>query len=358
MAKICKGELMKSLVIFTSIRDTLNFKKYAQNFAEYKQEPDVIVIDEDGKNRGVINEQFIGVKDLEYFGAEERQGWFNSHKLKEYAGVIPQKAHNENSFGLLVALERGGYDMIVFLDDDTYPAYPDDFLGEHWRCLNSEFVGKRNFAGYWVNTHPEYYVRGYPYNQRFTTEGLQVEPNNPTVLHMGCWSGIPDLNAVDYLVFNAQNKPRQIDVRNFKVAKKQFAPICSMNVAFKPEIIPAYYQLWHRDRYDDVFSGLFLKKITDYLGRDISVGSPVCYHDKAPRNLFKDAATELSSMELNEELWKALLQIELTEETWLGCYRELAVKLRKTAKPLNPTYILKMTEKMLLWCDLIEKVSA
>jgi len=123
---------MKSLVIFTSIRDTPNFKKYADNFSMYKQDPDVLVIDEDADHRKSVAAQLCDFT-VDFYGMNERAAWFNSHGLAEYKPVIPPMAHNENSFGLLVALERGGYDMIVFLDDDTYPTPNTDFLGEHYK---------------------------------------------------------------------------------------------------------------------------------------------------------------------------------------------------------------------------------
>jgi hypothetical protein len=246
--------------------------------------------------------------------------------------------------------------MLVFLDDDTYPDARIDFLGEHYRALNTKTSVREAVDGYWLNTHPNYQARGMPYCQR-RRKSSWLLPNTfkETVLNMGCWMGIPDLNAIDYLALNPL--PQTFTPRNFAAARNNFVPVCSMNVAFKPEIAPAYYQLWHRDRYDDIFSGLFLKVIADHLNMGISVGVPLCYHDKEPRDLFRDAETEMPSLKLNEALWRVLLEIKLSKTSWLCCYRELATQLRQKAKSLAPHYITQQTDKMLLWCDLIEKVT-
>ena len=345
---------MKPLVIFTSIRDTPNFGIYAANFRRHNQDPDILVIDESTDHRRSVTQQLSGFT-TDFYGMNERNAWFNSHGLNMYKPVIPAQAHNESSFGLLVALERGKYDMVVFLDDDTYPSGNMDFLGEHWAALNRKTLVRECIGGAWLNTHPAYQARGVPYCQRRRKSNWQL-PNNfkETVLNMGCWSGIPDLNAIDYLAFDPA--PQYFTVHNFTAAKHNFVPVCSMNVAFKPQIIPAYYQLWHKDRYDDIFSGLYLKVIADHLNMGLSIGAPLCYHDKEPRDLFRDAETEHPSLKLNEELWRVLQKINLSEDSWLGCYRELAMQLRQKAKQLAPHYITQQTDKMLMWCELIDKV--
>ena len=56
-----------------------------------------------------------------------------------------------------------------------------------------------------------------------------------------------------------------------------------MNVAFKPEVIHAFYQLYMNylgfDRFDDIRSGVFLNKITDHLRVHLSLGTPAVKQD-------------------------------------------------------------------------------
>jgi hypothetical protein len=232
-------------------------------------------------------------------------------------------------------------------------------LGQHWQSLNLVAAEARSHRSSWVNTHPTYFVRGFPYSELsepFTVKHT-IDPTS-TVLNIGCWSDIPDLNAMDYIVLQPKAEDRCAQ-HNYRLAKGQFAPICSMNLAFRPEIIPAFYQLWDNNRYNDIFSGIFLKHIADHLGKSVSVGGPLCYHEKAPRDYFKDAVIELPSIKLNEVLWKVVSEIKLRGKSWLECYRELAEELtvKFCESELNDTIWL-MTSKMLLCCETIEALTS
>lgn len=327
----------------------------------YAHDLDILIIDEHGDNRRDILKQLQNFH-VEFYGVKERDVWFSDRELGCVDAVIPQQAHNENSFGLLVALTRK-YDMVLFLDDDTYPASEKDFLGEHWKRLNEPLLVLRSENSSWVSTHPTYYPRGFPYCQRRKTRRyVEEEVRQDPVLNMGLWSGTPDLNAIDYLLYNPTPE-KNLSVQPFIVAPEQYAPICSMNLAFKPEIIPAFYQLWHRHRYDDIFSGLFLKKIADHKRRNISVGTPIVVHDKTPRDIFAEIEKELPGMRVNEHLWQVLSEIELTKQSWLDCYRELADKLpqhflgSKAWIFANPYYIEVMAQKMVKWTEIVEALT-
>jgi hypothetical protein len=354
---------MKTCIIVPSVRRFEHWRTYAEEFKHMK--PDIIVVDEeDGKarkeNRGLMGDN------AEFYGVRERAEWFKSRDLIDE--VIPPRAHAETSFGLLVAYERGGYDMIVFIDDDTFPEKI-DFLRTHWKVLNE--VGKLEPSiSKWINVTRTYYPRGYPYGERFKSTYCSRyelrEPGKP-VLNQGLWTNIPDMNAIDILMRGGLNG-RCYDLPyvkgNFLVGYGNYATVCSMNLSFKPEIIPAFYQLYMSreapygvDRYDDIWSGIFLKKILDQLGKSMSYGYPLCLHDKYPRDIFKDIKAEMEGMRINENLWKVVDSIELAESDYLNCYRELAVKLSEKAGMFHlPDYIEFMCEKMVLWTKLIEKL--
>jgi hypothetical protein len=106
-----------------------------------------------------------------------------------------------------------------------------------------------------------------------------------------------------------------------------------MNVAMKHEAIPALYQLIQGvdrvgyDRYDDLWSGLFAKKICDHLGLPIVVnGRASIIHTRASdtaANLRKEQA----GYELNDALWERLRGIELRGDNVVDCYAELTWQL-------------------------------
>jgi hypothetical protein len=89
-----------------------------------------------------------------------------------------------------------------------------------------------------------------------------------------------------------------------------------MNLAFRREVIPAFYQLpmddneWDVGRFDDIWSGLFLKRACDVLGKRIYNGDPLCEHNKAARSTFDDLANEVAGLELNEHVWEVIDSVE------------------------------------------------
>jgi hypothetical protein len=104
-----------------------------------------------------------------------------------------------------------------------------------------------------------------------------------------------------------------------------------MNLAFEREVIPAFYQLpmdeneWDVGRFDDIWSGVFLKRAADLLGKDVLSGYPLCEHNKAPRPTFDDLNNEVPGLELNEHVWEVVDVAGDDADTW----REAATAMAK-----------------------------
>lgn len=357
---------MKACIIIPSVRKFEHWDKYRSNFEKYGHEPDIIVIDEEDGEARARNRALIS-GDVQFFGGEERRKWFLDRNLADT--VIPPRSHAETSFGLLLAYERGGYDVVHFIDDDTYPDPHSDYLGVHWSALNGgcELVKSTRK---WINATGSYYPRGFPYSQRYESESLlRGGEGGPReiVLNQGLWRGVPDMNAADILARGGMDGrcDGEVEVdRNFLVGYGNYVTVCSMNLAFRPEIIPAFYQLFMSreavygiDRFDDIWSGLFLKKVLNHLEKGMSYGYPLCFHDKSPRDIFRDIRAEMEGLIINEVLWKVVDEIELTGGDYLNCYRELAEKLGAQSKRFHkPDYIDYMSKKMGRWTKLIEKI--
>jgi hypothetical protein len=67
-------------------------------------------------------------------------------------------------------------------------------------------------------------------------------------------------------------------------------------------------------RFDDIWSGLTLKRACDLLGYAIYNGDPLCHHEKAPRSTFADLVNEVHGLECNEHLWEVLDEVD----PWAG----------------------------------------
>jgi len=254
------------------------------------------------------------------FDATAREAWFEARGVGEYADLIPANSHAQTSFGLLY-LWANGFPYGVFLDDDTRPHGDVDFFGTHLR--NLDFAGRipeRASDERWVNVLDdaagELYPRGYPYGATGETATEETADVSDVVASQGLWTGVPDLDAVRVLQDGdprgrGSTRTTRADYpTDFVAAPGNYLTLCSMNLAFRREVVPAFYQFpmddneWGVGRFDDIWSGLVLKRACDAVGTRVHTGRPLCRHEKAPRSTFDDLAVEAAGLELNEHLWE------------------------------------------------------
>lgn len=253
--------------------------------------------------------------------------------LGTYSWIIPRRTDCIRSYGFYKAYEHG-FDMIVTIDDDCYPN-DKVFLDTHWQRLNN---GK-HLA--WRETGEGVVTRGVPY--------INLHRERACVINHGMWTNVPDYDAPTQLVQNRLNR----DFRhvNQTIPFGMYFPMCGMNLAFRPQVIPALYFLlmgknYEFDRFGDIWSGIIIKKICDYLGFCINSGEPLVVHKRAS-NVWENLKKEVHGLRVNEELWDAVDRVSLTKSSFKECYMELAKKL-----PLSDKYWKKLKRAMLLWADL------
>jgi len=260
----------------------------------------------------------------EVFDGARRQQWYRRHGVAEYEHLVPAASHAETSFGLLY-MWAGDFEYGVFIDDDTLPHEEYDFFGRHLANLafEGEMTGVESDER-WVNVlyqnadEHDLYPRGYPYAAMDETVETTPVHVGDVVASQGLWTNVPDLDAVRILMdgdLQGQAKTR-LDAddygADFVAREGQYLTVCSMNLAFRREVIPAFYQLpmddnpWDVGRFDDIWSGVFLKRACDVLGKQIYNGAPLCEHNKAPRSTFGDLNNEVPGLELNEHVWELI----------------------------------------------------
>ena len=137
-----------------------------------------------------------------------------------------------------------------------------------------------------------------------------------------------------------------------------------MNLAFRREIIPAFYQLpmddnpWKIGRFDDIWSGFFVKKVADVLNKWIITGYPLCIHNKSKRNGFKDLIAEANGLEINEILWKVLKDLNVDGNDFLDVYGKIVKMLENKIGcfGIHKEFIKFMIQKQKKWIEIISKL--
>ncbi|WP_373189382.1 alpha-1 4-glucan-protein synthase [Halolamina sp.] len=313
-------------VIVPTIREYECMQEYIANAREHGFDTDrlfVLLVTEDFCPTNEMAEMLddIGV-DGAVFDGSDREAWFTEQGIAEYAHLIPEASHAQTSFGLLYMWANNRFEYGVFIDDDTLP-HDEDFFGTHLENLAYEGeIDSISSDESWVNVLREstgtLYPRGYPYAAMDEDVEVGTEEVDDIVASQGLWTNVPDLDAVRILMDGdlqgqAQTRTERDDFgEDFVAAEGNYLTVCSMNLAFRREAVPAFYQLpmddnrWDVGRFDDIWSGLFLKRACDLLDKQVYNGGPLCEHNKAPRSTFDDLANEVAGLELNEHVWEVI----------------------------------------------------
>ncbi|MFB6362158.1 MAG: alpha-1 4-glucan-protein synthase [Halobacteriales archaeon] len=364
-------------VIVPTIRNHEACRAYVENARTHSFDCDrltFVLVTEDHCDTAAMAEMLddLGVTG-EVFDGTRREQWFHDHGLAQYTDLIPARSHAQTSFGLLY-LWASDAEYGVFIDDDTRPQPGTDFFGRHLGNLNYEGpIEAVRSDERWVNvlyqTVGEHglYPRGYPYGAM----GEQVETATTTVddvvASQGLWTDVPDLDAVRILLDGDLEGQAQTRLtaehydEDFVAAPGQFLTVCSMNLAFRREVVPAFYQLpmddnpWDIGRFDDIWSGVFLKRAADCLDKQIVNGHPLCVHEKAPRSTFGDLANEAPALELNEHLWRIVDDVDPRGSSFVEVFAAMGHALTDREFDLrNGEFLNYVGEHMLDWLDCLE----
>jgi hypothetical protein len=335
----------------------------------------------------LVTEDFCDVEGMEQlldeegvagavFDGERRTDWFERQDVPEYADMIPEASHAQTSFGLLY-LWAGEFDYGVFLDDDTAPLPDWDFFGRH--LANLHWTGGVETVAsdeQWVNVLHQnaeehgLYPRGYPYGAMDETVETTHSEVDRVVASQGLWTNVPDLDAVRILMDgDLQGQARTRTDRDdftgtFATAPGNYLTVCSMNLAFRREVVPAFYQLpmddnaWNVGRFDDIWSGVFLKRAADVMGDTVLTGYPLCRHDKAPRSTFDDLAAEAPGLELNEHLWRIVDDVGGDADSYADAFLAMGDRLTDGdwSDLENGGFLNRVGETMQSWVALLEEL--
>ena len=334
-------------VVVPTIREYECVREYVANAREHGHADRLFfcLVTEDFCDAGAMREMLdeLGVAGRVFDGSD-RAEWYRERGIAAYDHVIPAASHAETSFGLLYLWANERFDYGFFIDDDTLP-HDTDFFGGHYANLDrsGEITSVRSDEQ-WVNVLYQnfdehgLYPRGYPYaamDETVETATTELSEGD-VVASQGLWTNVPDLDAVRILMDGdlrgqAATRTTAADFgEDFVAAPGNYLTVCSMNLAFRREVVPAFYQLpmddneWDVGRFDDIWSGVFLKRAADVLGKRVLTGRPLCEHNKAPRSTFDDLNNEVPALELNEHVWEVVDDVGEGASTYREAFAAMA----------------------------------
>jgi hypothetical protein len=301
------------------------------------------------------NQRVIAVEDnpqptFDLPGWVEHYSWRDvDEHLGDRGWIIPRRSDCLRSFGYYLAAQKP-CDFVVTLDDDCYPegAYSPSFLALVRDALDRRWEDER----WWSTLEGPVPARGFPYELRQATV--------PTMIHHGLWSNVPDFDARTQLLLPDVRLQPATAVQ--RVPHGRFFPMCGMNLAFRPAMIPALYFLlmgthrdgspWPYDRFGDIWAGVFAKKVADHLGFAISSGAPSILHSRAS-NPEVNLRKETPGYPVNEVLWQKVEAVGLSAATVAGCYEQIADQL-----DMKGDYWATLRSAMKVWTSLFAVESA
>ena len=258
--------------------------------------------------------------------------WGHQQKmLGRDAVAIPRRNGACRDFGFYVAWrESDPGEIIVALDDDVrvngeFGSAVVTTLSDFARPVANGKGLHFNVLDCYRNIEDNLYPRGFPYSHRADYEKWTFgsASSGEVTFNLGLWTEIFDVNAIDKLKGPRYRYPgAQLHHQSAVVPNGALISVCSMNMQFRRELIPAAYQLpmhvevmpgWVIDRYGDIWGGFILKILMDLKRELMAVGAPMVRHLKEgsyERNIWQEHTAHLVNDEFVSLIRHASREIE------------------------------------------------
>lgn len=253
--------------------------------------------------------------------------WYHIDKdLDENSWIISRRSSAIRSYGYLKAYQDG-MDYILTLDDDCYPSEGSEtiekLIDNHLLVLANK-VGYSSYfnVGEFFFERQDLWMRGSP---------IRYRGKRNAFMSVGGWDNNPDLDAWTQL--ERQHPRLKVNRRATSVMKYSGYTMCGMNILFHRGVTPLMYFLlqgerWGVDRVDDIWAGLFSKKVLDKFDVPVVInGYATIKHERA-----SDALTSLKkeglTLQETELLWDRILPLKLEGDDFVSSYESLAEQLK------------------------------
>ena len=330
---------MKVAITLTTINKPEVLEEYLKNINHYGHNDIEVIVVGDRKTPSGVDQYCNELSKksgiiIKYMDIEFQKDYLR--RFPALDAYIPYDSFSRRNIGDLYAYEEG-FDIIIRVDDDNYPINNEDFIGKHVCVGKTQQVDILKSNSGWFNVCEElvdyenipFYPRGFPYSKRWQSDNIKKTTDNiRVVLNAGLWLGDPDIDAITRLckAIDAKKYLRTYG-DNFCLDIGTWCPINTQNTSYSREIIPASFVPPNVGRYDDIWSGYLLRKITDHFNHYISYGSPLLLQKRNEHNLWDDLNKEINGNLYTDHLIHVMDNINLIGNSYNDCYYELSKEL-------------------------------
>lgn len=339
----------KFALTLTTINIPFVIESLIKNEGVYENKVDYIIIG-DKKSPGNTNEYLESLQSkyqrkIYYFDIENQVKYFS--KYKKLLDHLPLNSFARRNLADLFAFNEG-YEIIIRIDDDNFPI--DKSFFEYHAVIgnvgNYEIIksddGWYNICNALVEKNDkQFYPRGYPYQLRWSSQSISKFTNsiNPA-LCAGLWLGDPDVDAITRL-----HRPVEASAYNFSAFPNQFAldigtwsPINTQNTSYLAKLIPAAFVSPFAGRYDDIFSGYFLRSMMDHMGDGVIYGLPLVNQDRNQHDLWSDLDKEIFGNKNTFGLISLLKSYRYSSNSYSGCMLEICDYIRNNNVEISKNF--------------------
>ena len=301
---------------------------------------------------------------------------FNWNDRRRLLGSLdigfPKKNGASRDFGFYVAWKNSDPGEIIVALDDDCEVYHQDFhdqvvatLSDRQRPVATCDGTHLNILNLYEGVSEQLFPRGFPYSSRVDYGRTQINAaqSRNVAFSLGLWKHIFDINGIDKITGPEYSHPDgKLKEPSVIIEVGKLISVCSMNMQFRRELIPAVYQLpmhvevmpnWVVDRYGDIWGGFILKTLMDLNGDSMAVGEPMINHLKEgdyTRNIWQEHVCHLINDEFLDML--AATKNSITPGSYLDMMKMLNEGFREhigTASPMLEPYLKHLCTALDAW---------
>ena len=342
--------MAKISLVLTTINIPTCLEAYLNSIKQYGHKDVGIIVIGDLKTPKGIKEylQKIGIgfeteAQITYLGIEEQEEFLKPYP--ELARLIPYNSTQRRNIGFLKAMENKS-DIIISIDDDNYPYISTrnyikttDYIKHHSVvgkvrsvvCLESNNGYVNPCYNLITSPRRKFYYRGFPLELRtFDNDYKQVGRTGRIVVNSSLWLGVPDVNT--FTLLEESFKVTGVSSpQTFGLGVGNWAPIDSQSTAYHISVFPALFlptMVKGNWRYDDIWMGYIIQKISNKLGDLVTFGKPIVEHRRNLHNLVRDLENEWPAIFTTPELLRVLRKIDISGTTYYSCYEDICMKFK------------------------------